>query len=395
MPPLYYLGLCAIAKDETPFLKEWVGYHQYIGFEKIIIYDNESAVPVRETIAEFFDSGVADTYFIQGDAMQLTAYNHCLKQHGHEFEWLAFFDLDEFLCLKQDRDARVLMRDYEAYSGLSVNWDMFGSSGFLGRPQGLVTQNYRQSLGYTVNSKCIVRPARVKMPLSPHHFIFHEGISVNADKRPAIGAYAPLAVDRVCLNHYSIRSQQDYEEKIRRGDAVYEEINPRSLLAFYSQAAQSTVERGDILPLAAEVQKMLSHPPPKAKYAVSSMEVRQWPLPALIKNITLLIKNSQKDWAEVLFALGWGLWKSIPEYLNVGILLFRQLEKYDRALSLARDLVALTPDKEAYFTLLECLATAGERKEAASVGDFLEEFASLDSESEFGNKVRQYRLSCP
>jgi hypothetical protein len=34
MPPLYYLGLCAIAKDETPFLKEWVGYHQYIGFEK-------------------------------------------------------------------------------------------------------------------------------------------------------------------------------------------------------------------------------------------------------------------------------------------------------------------------------------------------------------------------
>jgi hypothetical protein len=390
---MFYLGLCAIAKDETSFLREWVAYHHYIGFERIYLYDNESAVPLRDTVSEFYERGICDPYTLPGKAMQLVAYNHCLKHHGHEFEWLAFFDLDEFLCLKQDRDARALMRDYEAYSGLSVNWDMFGSSGFLGRPQGLVMQNYRQSLGYTVNSKCIVRPARVKMPLSPHHFIFHEGISVNADKRPAIGAYAPLAVDRICLNHYSIRSQQDYEEKIRRGDAIYEESNPRSVLAFYAQAAQPAVERESILPIAAEVERMLSHPPPKAKYAVSYAEVTQCPLPSLIKNITLLIKNNQKDWAEVLFALGGDLWKNSPEFLNVGIALFRQLEKYDRALSLARDLVALTPEKEAYFTLLECLTAAGEREEAVSVGDFLEEFALLDSKSEFGGKVRQYRAA--
>lgn len=97
MPPAHYLGLCAIAKDETPFLREWVGYHQYIGFEKIYIYDNESAVPVHESLADFYDAGVFDSYSLQGKGMQHTAYNHCLKHHGHEFVWLAFFDLDEFL----------------------------------------------------------------------------------------------------------------------------------------------------------------------------------------------------------------------------------------------------------------------------------------------------------
>jgi hypothetical protein len=305
---------------------------------------------VRETIADFFDCGVCDTYYIQGTPMQLTAYNHCLKHHGHEFEgWLSLIWMN-FSASSRTATPAYLCGIYETYSGLAVNWDSFGSSGFLKRPQGLVTQNYRQSMGYTVNSKCIVRPAQVDMPLSSHHFIFHEGISVNADKRPAI-----------------------------------------SLQAFYSQAARSVVEREDILPVAAEVAGMLVHLPPRAKYAVSYAEVTQSSLPSLIKNITLSIRNSQKDWAEVLFALGWGLWKNTPEYLNIGILLFRQLEKYDHALSLARNLVALTPDKEAYFTLLECLTIAGEREEAVSVGNFLEEFAYLDSKSEFGDKVRQYR----
>jgi hypothetical protein len=89
--PQYYLGLCAIAKDETPFLREWVAYHHYVGFEKIYIYDNESRIPVRDSIADFYDRQICDSYTIPGRAMQLVAYNHCLKNHGHEFEWLAFF----------------------------------------------------------------------------------------------------------------------------------------------------------------------------------------------------------------------------------------------------------------------------------------------------------------
>ena len=392
MPPAYYLGLCAIAKDETPFLREWVGYHQYIGFEKIYIYDNESAVPVRDALADFYDAGVFDSYSLQGKGMQLTAYNHCLKNHGHEFEWLAFFDLDEFLCLKRDCDARVLMRDYEAYSGISINWDMFGSSGFLGRPQGMVTRKYRQSLGYTINCKCIVRPAQVRLILSPHHFLFHEGVSVNADEETTVGAYTPPAVDRVCLNHYWSRSQQDYEDKLRRGDAVYDEQStPRSLEVFYDQAAKPVVERIDILPMAEEVERMLATQPPRAKYTVFFADVARMPLPALIKTIMHMLNTGRPDWAEVLFALGHPLWKDAPSYLNAGTLLFKKAGKFHRAIKLARKLVVLTPDQDAYFTLLQCLTKGGNSEEASRIADFLEEFAYLDSKPEFGGKVRRYR----
>ena len=95
--PRYYLGLCAIAKDETPFIREWIAYHHYIGFEKIYIYDNDSSQPIRDIVSDFYDQGIVDTYRLSGYGMQNTAYDLCLRDHGEEFFWLAFFDLDEFL----------------------------------------------------------------------------------------------------------------------------------------------------------------------------------------------------------------------------------------------------------------------------------------------------------
>ena len=41
----------------------------------------------------------------------------------------AFIDVDEFLVIMDDSpDLPSLLRDYEGYGGLAVNWRMFGSS---------------------------------------------------------------------------------------------------------------------------------------------------------------------------------------------------------------------------------------------------------------------------
>lgn len=43
---------------------------------------------------------------------------------------MAFIDVDEFLMLRDGTpDMPALLRDYEQYGGLAVNWIMFGSSG--------------------------------------------------------------------------------------------------------------------------------------------------------------------------------------------------------------------------------------------------------------------------
>lgn len=380
MPP-YYLGLCAIAKDETPFLREWVAYHHHIGFEKIYIYDNESQVPVRDCLADFYDRGVFDSYTLQGKAMQLIAYNHCLKNHGHEFEWLAFFDLDEFLCLHQDTDARVLVRDYERYSALSLNWDSFGSSGHLSRPRGLVTESYRQSLGYSAIVKCIVRPARVSMGFTSHHFLYTEGVAVNAEGLPAFGSFAPIAVNKVCLNHYSFKSQQDYEEKVGKSDATYGEYNPRSLASFYHQARQPAHERTAILPTARDVRQMLEHGPLGMRHPVTRAETEALSLPEALSTIARFLRARQTGMAEVLFALCYKRFRHQTEFLRMGIVLCRQTAKHDRALTLAREALERTPDDVSYMELFQCFTMLGRHDEAGRIKEFLLQLSEMTEDN--------------
>lgn len=370
--PRYYLGLCAIARNETPFLREWVAHHYRIGFEKIYIYDNESLVPVREGVAEFYNLEVCDTYTLKGEAMQNIAYNLCFRDHGHEFEWLALFDLDEFLCLKYDTDARVMLRDYEDYGGLVLHLDTFTSSGHITRPEGLVTLNFTESLGYSSISKCIVRPSKVRMTMTSHHFILQDGcFAVNTNKEPALEAYAPIASDRAWLNHYTFRSQQDYAEKLEKGDATYGAANPRRWEFFYQQALAPVKKRADILPLALEVRAMLESGRFAQRYPVSLADMQELQLPQVLAYMSKLLRLKQDGLAEVVFALCYKRFSFETEFVRFGITLCLKQKKVERARELAENWLATAPDKAAYLALLECCLAAGQVEEALRIGGYL------------------------
>jgi hypothetical protein len=366
------LGLCAVAKDETPFLREWAGYHHFIGFEKIYVYDNESATPVRDTLAEFYDLGVCDTYTLQGESVQLTAYNHCLRYHGNEFKWLAFFDIDEFLCLKQDDDARALLRNYENYSALSINWNTFSSSGHINLPKGSVIKNFTQSLGYNENCKCIVRPDKVKMTLTSHHFIYTEGIAVNADYMPAYGAYAPVAVDKVCLNHYQFRSQYNYEQKINGSDAEYGSYNPRSIEGFYQQAYSETEEHTDMLPLVDAVETMSANGTWRKKHNIAFLDVADKSSVEILKLTNTCIAARNLATAEVIFSMTYNMLKEDINFMLLGIALLRKAEKFSRALAVAEETAQRLPAPPAYIALYECLIAAGRHSASRAVRNFLQ-----------------------
>lgn len=46
------LILCAIAKCENKYIMEWIGYHFRLGFDKIVIYDNndENGERIRDVV---------------------------------------------------------------------------------------------------------------------------------------------------------------------------------------------------------------------------------------------------------------------------------------------------------------------------------------------------------
>lgn len=42
MKPVY-LSICAIFKDEAPYLPEWIEFHRSVGVERFFLYDNSAA----------------------------------------------------------------------------------------------------------------------------------------------------------------------------------------------------------------------------------------------------------------------------------------------------------------------------------------------------------------
>ncbi|MDL2210079.1 glycosyltransferase family 2 protein [Desulfovibrio sp. OttesenSCG-928-O18] len=392
--PRHYLGLCAIAKDETPFLREWAAYYHRIGFERIFIYDNGSAVPVRDTVADMYDAGMLDTYTIQGDNMQLVAYNHCLQTHGAECEWMAFFDLDEFLLLRREEDARAFLAGYEDYAGLSINSNYFSSSGHLRRPEGLVMENYRECLGLRHVVKCIVRPAQVEMPISPEHFLFKEGgYAVNADKIPVYGAYVPLSTDHALLNHYVFRSQQDYEEKVRRGHPIWIMPDVLTMNNFYRQAEQRVETQTEIIRHAPHVAAIMRTGAPAPRHALDSSQVLAEPFGLALARLAAVVESGDYDLARLVFLLGRSRFADKSAYLALGSRACRAAGDSENAKKAALALLALSPALSSYLELLLACEVGGETTQAEALASFLRTFAEKEGAEDILAVLREKGFS--
>lgn len=83
----YRAGIVAIAKDEHPYLLEWLAYHLAIGFDHIWVYDNESATPLSRIVSRGAARGRVTILRWPNAASgrtQIEAYNHFLRTFGRD-----------------------------------------------------------------------------------------------------------------------------------------------------------------------------------------------------------------------------------------------------------------------------------------------------------------------
>ncbi|MBD5538512.1 MAG: glycosyltransferase family 92 protein [Desulfovibrio sp.] len=298
---MHYAALCAIVKDENRDLREWLAYHLAIGFEHVLLYDNNSRIPLRTELADLVAAGlvtVVDWPLTQ--AQQLSAYHHALRERGSATNWLAFIDADEFLLPLQHDDIRDFLDEYADCGGVGANWSLFGSGGHVSRPGGTILANYTQSLGLDPHIKSIVRPACVARPVSAHHFAFRPGsCCVNEDKVPVRDFMSYPLGEKIRINHYYYKSQQDFQDKIDRGLVTQMKSGAgRGMQTFYDHLAERTAPDSRILRFLPRMQKFMDLPAPAL-----AAEVRRGAEPdvdALARDMALALEND--EFAEALRA---------------------------------------------------------------------------------------------
>src|ERR1700682_4458448 len=137
-----YLAVCAMFKDEAPYLVEWIEFHRLIGVEHFFLYDNRSADSSRAVLEPWVRAGVvsvAESSIPLADGGQSLVYADGLERARGHARWLAFLDIDEFLFSPERKSLADVLPDYESHAGAVVNWQVYGSSGLAAMPPGLVT----------------------------------------------------------------------------------------------------------------------------------------------------------------------------------------------------------------------------------------------------------------
>lgn len=128
----YYLSICAIFKDESLAMKEWVEYHRLVGVDHIYLYNNNSTDQSCEMLKPYIAQGFVTLIdWPYKPPCQADAYNNFKTRFWDETNWVAFIDLDEFICPRRAFNVKDLLKEFELYPSLLVYWRMFGSSGSI------------------------------------------------------------------------------------------------------------------------------------------------------------------------------------------------------------------------------------------------------------------------
>ena len=210
-----YLSVCAIVKNEAPYIKEWIHYHTKLGVERFYIYENYS----DDTTLKVLNNLVELDYPIEinqvaGCPAQFTAYQLCLEKHRHNSRWITFIDVDEFIVPRYP--FRELLKEYEGYPALAMHWRLFGSNSWKHYEDKPVVERFtKRQIDVNPHIKCFVDPKRTGACFTPHRFI-HDAAIVdenyitipNNEATPEGGT-----CDLIQLNHYATKS---YEECMAR-----------------------------------------------------------------------------------------------------------------------------------------------------------------------------------
>lgn len=223
--PKYYLSVCVIAKNEGPYFQEWLDWHISQGVDKFYVYDNESTDDTREILRPYIEKGVVDYTYFPGHRMQLSAYDDCFAKHRYDTRWLTFIDMDEFIVPLKDKSIPEFLKRLEDSPVVEINWLTYGSGGAEKKEPGTQMERFRHhSLPeHPLNRhvKSIVNPRRVYGMTGCHEAARINGKAVDphGEKIKISWRDRMPQQDVIRINHYAVRSYEEFLEKKGRGRA--------------------------------------------------------------------------------------------------------------------------------------------------------------------------------
>ena len=218
------LAVCAIFKNEKPYLQEWLEFHRMVGVEKFYLYNNISTDDFLEVLQPYIDNGLVDLVdWPYPSPCQLQAYTNCIEKLKGQKLWVAFIDLDEFLFAPCADKVTDILNQLPIACAVGVNWMCFGSGGLEKYDDRPLTERFHlrcnENNWENTHIKSIIRmDQNVRVGGDPHYFQVEKG-TYNENGVAISGPWSPHTSRLLRINHYKTKSREEWIARIEKGKA--------------------------------------------------------------------------------------------------------------------------------------------------------------------------------
>ena len=250
------ISLITSVKNEGPYILEWLAYHKAIGFEDIFIFENDSS-DLTDVLLQRLEM-LGEIEFIKNTNFsgnpQFHSYRQFQKMDAYlRSDWVLCYDSDEFFLPRQHDTVQYFLQDHFKADAIAVNWLNFGTSNQKKWQDIPVTERFRKCAPPSHLSnrffKSFHRPNGPFKGFGIHRPWPHVPIEsyiytdltpvepeVQTGKFPKHASNIEIRHMMATVNHYSIKSQEEFERKKLRGRPS----NPDNLYGMADQKRYDT-----------------------------------------------------------------------------------------------------------------------------------------------------------
>ena len=229
--------LCTIGKKENLYASEFVAHYKKIGYDKIFIYDNND---IEDEKLEDALYGQISSNFVKiinyrgyrgkRQSPQTDAYIDCYGKNKNNYDWLSFFDFDEFLELNKSKNIKEYLSNtkFKKCANIKINWLIFSDNDLLYYENNSLQKRFTKPLYQDKANIFIKSTVRGNLKfnywrsMANPHSSSNYLTACNSEGNiigPTKFYNSPFSNEYAYLKHYSTKTIEEYCNKIKKGRA--------------------------------------------------------------------------------------------------------------------------------------------------------------------------------
>lgn len=211
-----------------------------MNFNKIIIYDNNEINGEKffKILKYFININFIKIINFRGfKKPQKKAYDHCYNYNKYNYDWIAFYDIDEYLFLLNHTYINDFLSstNFRKCQSIIINWKYYGDNDKIYYEPKPMKERFIKPIKITrkiLKKKYIYSGAKTIVRGGLHlvwgHFPHYLKNTVNCRPNGNIlkNYFSPPDYSNAFIKHYTTKSTEEYVEKLNKGD-VYENYNKK------------------------------------------------------------------------------------------------------------------------------------------------------------------------